>query len=56
MSNSFTFNGTDLASLKLQVEDYGIPEMSPIGFNSSSSIFGDSYFTSVNHTSAYSVP
>ncbi len=50
MSKSFTFDGTDLASLNLQVEDYSIPEMAAIGFNSSNAIFGDSFFTSVNHT------
>lgn len=50
MAKSFTFDGTDLATLGLQVEEYSIPEMSNIGFNASAAIYGDSYFTSVNHT------
>jgi len=50
MAKSFTFDGIDLATYGLQVEDYSIAEMANIGFTSSAAVYGDAYFTSINHT------
>jgi len=50
MSKSFTWDGNDLSLYGLHVSEYSIPEMGAIRSSVHSAVFGDSLFTSTNHT------
>jgi len=50
MSKSFTWDGNDLSIYGLHVSEYSIPEMGSIRSSVHSAVFGDSLFTSTNHT------
>lgn len=50
MANSMTWDGVDLAAFGLQIEAPTVPVMPKIPFTTHAAMFGDSEFTSVNHT------
>ena len=50
MNKSMSYGGTDLSQYGVQVNNYDIPEMSPVAFMSHKALFGDSELTSVTHT------
>lgn len=50
MANSMTWDGEDLAAYGLQIEAPTVPVMATIPTQTHAAVFGDSAFTSVNHT------
>ena len=50
MAKSFTYGGVDMADYNVQVVEFDVPEMATIPLKTHAAIYGDSAFTSTNHT------